>query len=240
MPRRPNSSGFGPRPGDRPNAGQPFRTPGSSVGKKIGLGVLGALFLGGYGFLADTLGIGGFFGLGEQDQAAPTPTVTVTVTAPAGSPASPAPAPTGRAAYTLAQLKIPFLFAKTDNLTNHEYDLDTIKKQAPGAPKNATDLSYRDYGKSAHLEPWNDAKAAMGRALDKSPTAESCLNDVERNGIEEWNPYEGAAGDGLCFVTSEGNVAYIEITAVQKPNPVENISPGPEIKATVTLWKRNG
>lgn len=196
------------------------------------------------------MGIAGFFGINaapDEKAAAPAPTVTVTVTAMPGMTATPSPKSSLDASnwnkapsYELAQLRVPFLFAKTDPLTNHEYDLDAIKKQSEASPKDDTDLSYRNYGKSTHLEPWGSGKAGMGRFPGGSPTAESCLDAVERNGVEEWKPSEGAVGDGLCFVTGKGNVAYVKITSVQQLGTQDVDNKGPEMKAEITLWKRNG
>lgn len=220
----------------------------SPVKRKIAFGLSWATAGVILGVVANLTGVASWFGINMEpdDKAAgPAPTVTVTVTATQGATATPSPTSSLNASnwnqapsYDLAQLRVPFLFAKTDPLTNHQYDLDAIKKQSETSPADDTDLTYRSYGKSAHLEPWASGKA-MGRFPGGSPTAESCLDAVERAGVEEWKPSEGAVGDGLCFVTGKSNVAYVKITSVQQIATQDIENKGPELKAEITLWKRN-
>lgn len=240
---RPSFSALGPADVPKPMA----NTARNPRWKKVVYGTTFGLLSTGIGWVSGTFGILDF--LDPKDgpsEAKPAPTVTVTVTATPGMTATPSPTSSLNASnwnkapsYDLAQLRVPFLFAKTDPLTNHQYDLDAIKKQSETSPAEDTDLSYRNYGKSAHLEPWQSGSAAMGRFPGGSPTAESCLDAVERAGVEEWKPSEGAVGDGLCFVTGKSNVAYVKITSVQQLETQDVENKGPEIKAEITLWKRN-
>ncbi|MFF3959377.1 protein kinase [Streptomyces sp. NPDC001890] len=153
---------------------------------------------------------------------------------PAGSPSGTQSKNPAAPSYTLVFQDKPLTLRTPSGLDRTYVDLDAPKVD-PTAEIDSEDLEFSAGYDTLRLD------RALGKASGASP--EECRTAAEQNPLPSSVPSETlvkdktiAAGDLMCSVTSEGNLAQWKIAEVVVNDDKET----PTYEGSLTLWKING